>query len=184
MKKLITYTALCLIAILLMPSCKGKMGITKRHYQKGYYVSHTKAKNKTLAEKVHANQVVADKMASVNVLSTKPKESAINSEVITQPKQSIMASAFPKKGTSTYSESKTSYKSITIDQPVKQLKQAASKIGSGDHEGHGHSLFWIVILVILILWLFGFLAGSFGALINLLLLVALILFILWLLRVI
>lgn len=48
----------------------------------------------------------------------------------------------------------------------------------------GLSLFWIVILIILILWAIGFIGGSIGGLINLLLLVALILLILWLLRVV
>lgn len=48
------------------------------------------------------------------------------------------------------------------------------------------SLLWIVIVVLLILWLLGLLAGGWGlgGLINLLLVVALILLILWLLRII
>jgi hypothetical protein len=47
------------------------------------------------------------------------------------------------------------------------------------------SLLWIVILVILILWLIGILAGGLGlgVLINLLLVIALVLLILWLLRI-
>jgi hypothetical protein len=49
----------------------------------------------------------------------------------------------------------------------------------------GLSLFWVVILVIIILWAIGFFAGwGTGGLINLLLVVALILLILWLLRII
>lgn len=184
MKKLFTYTTLCLIAILLMPSCKSKMGMTKRHYMKGYYVSHTKAKDKTPHVKTHPKQIEADKITSVNVLSTKAKEDAFNDQASTKSKESIMASAFPKKSTTSYSENKASYKSLTITHPVKQLKQAASKVGTGQHEGHGHSLFWIIILILLILWIFGFLSASFGSLIHLLLIIALILFILWLLRVV
>jgi hypothetical protein len=48
------------------------------------------------------------------------------------------------------------------------------------------SLIWIVILVLLILWALGLLAGGWGlgGLINILLVIALILLILWLLRII
>jgi Flp pilus assembly protein TadB len=185
MKKLITYATLCLIAILVMPSCKGKMGITKRHYQKGYYVSHSKANNKSFATKAQPKQVEADKMASVNVLSSKAKESALNEQVSIEPKVSIMASAFPKKGESSYTEKKVSYKNLTINPQVKELKQAILKSNSGSHEG-GLSLFWIIILVLLILWLLGFLAGGLGlgGFINILLIIALILLILWLLRIV
>lgn len=185
MKKLYTYTTLCLIAILLMPSCRSKMGMTKRHYMKGYYVSHTKANNKTLATKAQTKHMEADKMTSVNVLSTKAKEITLNDQVNTQPKESIMASAFPKESKSTYSESKVNYKSVAINPQVKQLKQALSKSNSGSRED-GLSLFWIIILVILILWLLGFLAGGLGlgGFINILLIIALILLILWLLRVV
>lgn len=184
MKKIFTYTALCLMAILLMPSCKSKMGVTKRHYMKGYYVSHTKAKTNTPIAKTKTKQIEADKIASINVLNVKTKENSLKDQVVIQPKESIMASAYPKKGMNTYSENKTSYKSITITQPFKELKQAVSKVGTGQHEGHGHSLFWIIILILLILWILGFLSASFGSLIHLLLIIALILFILWLLRVV
>ncbi len=52
--------------------------------------------------------------------------------------------------------------------------------------GEALSLLWIVILVLVILWLLGFITGGFGlgGLIHLLLLIALILLILWLLRII
>jgi hypothetical protein len=55
--------------------------------------------------------------------------------------------------------------------------------GNGDE---ARSLFWIVILVLLILWALGIISGSFGLgiLFNLLLLIALILLILWLLRIV
>jgi len=57
------------------------------------------------------------------------------------------------------------------------------KHSSGDDKD-GLSLFWLIILVVLILWLLGFLIGDFGALIHILLVIALILLILWLLRII
>ena len=50
----------------------------------------------------------------------------------------------------------------------------------------GHSLLWIVVVVLIILWALGIISGSFGlgVLINLLLVIAFVLLILWLLRII
>ena len=59
------------------------------------------------------------------------------------------------------------------------------KVGNAARESDGLSLFWIIILVILILWALGLLSGGWGlgGFINILLIIALILLILWLLRV-
>lgn len=76
-----------------------------------------------------------------------------------------------------------------IEYPVTQSKHSLfekNKIGSSASDKDGLSLFWVVILVLLILWALGFLTGGFGlgGLINLLLVIALILLILWLLRIV
>ena len=183
MKRLITYSIFCLIAILVLPSCKGKMNITKRHYLKGYYVSHTKAKDKPNVVRARSSKVEADKIGTLNVLSAKAKESSMKDRTDLQPKERTTASAFPKRSVPEFAKDRPNFKSITINEPLKQLKRAKVTPGNaGDREGL--SLFWIIILVILILWLFGYLAGSFGALINILLIIALVLLILWLLRVV
>jgi hypothetical protein len=54
---------------------------------------------------------------------------------------------------------------------------------SNEESEDGLSLFWIVILILLLLWLFGYIILS-GGLINLVLALALVLLILWLLRII
>jgi len=69
--------------------------------------------------------------------------------------------------------------SSKIKDAVNNSKESISQARSES----GLSLLWIVILVVLILWLLGFLVGL-GDIIHLLLVVALILLILWLLGVI
>jgi hypothetical protein len=55
-----------------------------------------------------------------------------------------------------------------------------------NRDGDGLSLFWLVILILLILWAIGLASGGFGlgGLINVLLVIALVLLILWLLEVV
>jgi hypothetical protein len=186
MKKITTYVTLCLIAILLLPSCRSKMGMMKRHYSKGYYVSHSKGKNKTTIARTEAKPIEVDKMASINVLSKKENVNGIKDQPSPKQSESIMASAYPAKNGNVEPVNKITYKSINVTKPAKEVKKTISQISMNHGEGDGLSLFWLVILVILILWLFGFLLGGFGlgGLINLLLVIALILLILWLLRIV
>jgi hypothetical protein len=184
MKKLITYISLCLIAILLMPGCRSKMGMMKRHYSKGYYVSHSQGKNKTLAAKAEPMQIATDEIPTVVILKT--PTSNLKEQSVPTHTESIMASAHPAEKGNVNPDNKTSYKSIVVNNPIKEVRNTISQIGMADGERDALSLFWIIILVILILWLFGFLLGGFGlgGLINLLLVIALILLILWLLRIV
>ncbi len=186
MKKLITYTSICLIAILLMPSCSSKMGLMKRHYSKGYYVSHSGSKNKTPIAKEESKRVDTEKIEIIQVVSAQPKEKTFENQVKPKPTESIMASAIPTKKGYVNMERKTNYKSITVTKPATEVRKMITQLGTASSDRDGLSLFWLVILVILILWLFGFLAGGFGlgGLINILLVIALILLILWLLRVV
>ncbi len=183
MKKLIIYPVLCLIAILLMPSCKGRMGITKRHYTKGYYVSHTKTKNKTIALNTSAKSAESEKLNSIRVLSAVSTDN--KTEMAPKPKENAVASASSVKKENSNQTLTPSYKNTGMSKPVAEFRKLVLQPRTSAGDGEGLSLFWIVILVILLLWAFGFLAGGFGlgGLINILLVVALILLILWLLRV-
>lgn len=69
---------------------------------------------------------------------------------------------------------------------VKRNKfQYKNSIEKGDHkDDRGHSHFWVLIVILLILWALGYGIFVLGALIHLLFVVALLLFILWLLRII
>jgi Flp pilus assembly protein TadB len=162
----------------------------KRHYNKGYYVNHTKNKHAV---------TLAKEEKSANIILNKPLYSS--PEQIEQPllntnksqPQKVndgLASANNIKANSkTKNEIKQSFKSkaLTITKPLIQIKNKVKALNnlSADHDDHdGLSLFWIIILAIVILWALGFLVGNLGGAIHLLLVVALILFILWILGVV
>jgi hypothetical protein len=69
--------------------------------------------------------------------------------------------------------------------PVKTIKKVATRAGAGA-SGDALSLFWIVILILLVLWVAGLIGGGWGLgwVINVLLVIALVLLILWLLRIV
>ncbi len=162
----------------------------KRHYNNGYYISHNNGK--------HPLTVLNDERKIV-------KSSHINT---LQEGQALQKEETDKKttdetGTLIVSNEKQPHKTYA-KQHVKRLQAIQAKIvekraaqikrivfetkksNNSSPQRDELSLFWIIILVILILWALGLLAGGFGlgGLINLLLLVALVLFILWLLRLI
>ena len=188
MKKLITPIILFISAIVLLSSCSSKLSLTKRHYRKGYYVNNTHKhatpkinddkkitiNNPTITEPILEENVYAQPIISNEILLSDATKNYSGNKELTQTQINYFK---PKELKQTLNANAPSIK--------KQLFQF-NKLTKSSGERDALSLFWIVILVILILWLLGFLAGGFGlgGLINLLLVVALILLILWLLRVI
>ena len=83
-----------------------------------------------------------------------------------------------KKSRTNLSSTFKPMKVIFGDNNSKQTIQKMLPVREG-----GMSMLWIVIIIVLILWLLGYLVGL-GSFIHLLLVIALILLILWLLRVI
>lgn len=192
MKKIINILSVILLVGIVATSCKSKVSIVKRHYQKGYHI---------VVNKAHKNpRVNTDKdLAKTNVPSISPVVEAKaqvvnvrNSEV--QPLEasnntSTQASITKKRAIASSPLTKMmKFKPLSIKEPVKEIKQGLLKHDmfkskSSSSEG-GLSLFGFIILLILILWLLGFLVGDFGGLIHILLIVALILLILWLLHIV
>jgi len=168
------------------------MSITKRHYNNGYYIAHTKGKQSVNTSKEEV--VLAKTKKSLYVIHNETKTiSGYSQGNIAADNNVIVASNENRNKTEVHLKAKQSLhqKTAIAVTPVMQVKSVLSdrKKVSADvsaDERDGLSLFWIVILVILILWAVGFLAGGFGlgGFINLLLLVALILLILWLIRII
>ncbi len=188
MKKLIMFTAICLIVSILFPSCGSNIMLTKRHYNNGYYVSHTQKNKATQKSQVEEEKSAAATVDSLPVVQNKTEQATtakINNEVAAT--NNMVVSADKPLNSSVSSGSKQTVKQTNkiTESPVAEIKQIISGTEKADHassQREGLSLFWIVILVLLILWAFGF--GPIGGLIHLLLLVALILLVLWLLRII
>ncbi len=194
MKKLITLSILFILTGILLTSCKSGFSSSKRHYTKGYYFarvhgktapSHLELNNKCLKTET------ADQIAEVKVLAEQsPIKTYTPSATIT--KQAILITSNEKKqGKSGMYKSPKPFIPFTIKNIDSQISHMdptqlnVKKVGNATRESDGLSLFWIIILVILILWALGLLSGGWGlgGFINILLIIALILLILWLLRV-
>ena len=195
MKKLITYLSICLIAGILFSSCKSNMSIAKRHYNKGYYVDINSNKHAVTTVKEEEKTVLSntgkpmsfqqDKVAQNSVSMRADQYSVTEKNITLASNEKTQRNAISKENTKQTIKSKI--KSIT--NPAAKIKNSlfgTDKSSTCSVNDDGLSVFWVVILILLILWAVGLLAGGFGlgGLINVLLVIALILLILWLLRVV
>ncbi len=197
MKSLVKLSLLFIITSLLFISCTSKLSVTKRHYTKGYHIAHNKGKQSKQTKQHAETNSTLKNPSPIYTLKVLPAESQVEKgkkEIDSSP---ITAEAVPTtqseghKPTRLLKQTKnTNHAHSQAQQLITPLKNLHTiyqleKSHNGDSDSRGLSLFWVIILVILILWFFGYIAGwGTGGLINLLLLIALILFILWLLRII
>ncbi len=192
MKKIITLSIIGIIAGIVFSSCGSKMSLTKRHYNKGYHFAHSNGKRvlpKSKADEKLVQNKPTEVLSPIAKYSAQPtvKENGIKSPVIIN--ERVVASNENKGVTSrSYTPPKhvLNFKALTIDKPITQIKQSIIKTNkvSNSSDGGGLSLFWIIILVLLVLWALGYSLGSLGGLIHVLLVIALILFILWLFHIV
>ena len=188
MKKLLTLSTICIITSLLFSSCRSNMSITKRHYTGGYYIAHNKGKQKVTPAK-EEKTVQGKPNASVYSLQTPTEQNVQSGYSVQGPvaeNNATVASNQKRQAKTTPLKNTDRLKRLIAINPIVQIKHIITpKKVVIDDERRGLSLFWVVILIILILWALGFLGGYiFGGLINLLLLIAAILIVLWLLRII
>jgi hypothetical protein len=190
MKNLIKLGTIGVIASIVFSSCgTSNIAITKRHYNKGYYVERSSS-NVAPYIKGGATQPVTKPLYA---MQTQAKQSThvVNTIQVARANNTFIVANTPhKNATQSRVVEIIKYPAAIIEAPASQITMAVAsitKVQDGDHaERAALSLFWLVIVVILILWLIGLLSGGWGlgGLINLLLVVALILLILWLLRII
>ncbi|MGZ3862262.1 MAG: hypothetical protein ACXVPN_12110 [Bacteroidia bacterium] len=189
MKKIILFITSFSLLSILFTGCKSNMFV-KRHYNDGYYIAKS--------ERPHTPRT----NSAIHASSGKPQRSAYPAkQQLSRPENTAQAGALPApysvsadvkpalgKPVSLTKETTSALKKIkayTLKMP--EIKKTVLKPAkpSGDAARDGLSLFWIVILAILILWAIAFIAGGFGLgdLIHVLLIIALVLLILWLLRI-
>jgi hypothetical protein len=181
MKRIIIYLA-CLAGLVLASSCSVHDTVMKRHYMKGYYVGKHHHANSVSVAQSSNKENGGDELSDRLELSLQPE--AIESPALarrTGGEITQVRSVKPKA-----SMQPRASNDVRVAKPTLHLREMIGLKKPVASDRDGLSLFWIVILVILILWAIGFLGGGFGlgGLINLLLVVALILLILWLLRII
>lgn len=194
MKNLIKISLICFIGTILMTSCNSNFSITKRHYTKGYYVDNVKSKHTKVVEENdklsrsngnESHNVDQDQELNSATMKNSDQQPINNNNIVVNSSKNENTEA---KSSQLSSENEIGSSELSVD-PITTVKNSYKKLKyakAGAKQGEGLSLFWIIILVILILWLFGVISTGFaiGSIINLLLLVALILLILWLLRII
>lgn len=184
MKHLLKIVFLFIAAGILFTACK-TMSVTKRHYNKGYYVSHSAKKSKvnvtSEAEKQTSASVepLAAKVTKLPEAVTKDKEllasNVENSSVIKTRDQKVAENKIKYAGI---------YNNLSVKEVVKNPFKLTKIVAASDSKDDALSLIWIIIVVILILYLLGLLLDFGGPFIHVLAVIALILLILWLLKVI
>ena len=184
-KKIFKFVSTCIMAGILFSSCS----ITKRHYTNGYYVDHHS--NKQVATKkqeyVAQNKVKPPLCTIQNVIEESNLDSSNKQSPITENDAIKTSNRQVTNNLKNVQKEKHMQFPSTIaffkkdNRLLNNNKIAAETVG-----GDVLSLFWIVILILVILWLIALLTGGWGlgGFIYLLLVIALILLILWLLRII
>jgi len=203
MKRIITLITLLTFTGLLLPSCG--ISVVKRQHTGGYYIStnhrHSgmttagdgKTENDQQLAKASSQQEETEKEAVV--LRTETEKVASAEETYTSETTENTSSTVPAPKAAAVRTEKEhkQFAGLGFAEKIAEHIPAAKKMdtktkkaqsASSARSDGGLSLFWIVILVLLILWALGLLGGYTGGLIYLLLVIALILLILWLLRVI
>lgn len=204
MKRISTLLTLLLFAGLLLPSC----GVTvkKRQHTNGYYVNinHRNHGAKADPKEMQLNQqettaeaalpaepeeeaLAVTVVAPVTVETTEPTTAVVDETPALRPADAVATTEEAPEAAVQKTERTPLLTQVTEHMPL--MKKVANKVKSSAGmrgDGDGLSLFWIVILVLLILWALGVIGGGWGlgGLIYILLVIALILLILWLLRVV
>jgi hypothetical protein len=164
MKQLIQLTVIFLLAGFIFSSCNSNLSITKRRYNKGYYVHNQKApvndhnkvakaeKNKTAAKDKFYEPVGKGDVKS-------PADPAVA--------KSAIVTAEAAKAANSVKSDRASKMAAPVELAVKHPLKAVNTAGKlirerAATEGDALSLLWVVIVVILILYLLGLLFDGFG----------------------
>jgi hypothetical protein len=189
MKTKLHYVIITLITAIFLSSCANKMSLMKRKYTKGYYIAHShKATDVNPTEPL----VLVKKENSIKQVAVTSIEPELkNSTSLSEP----IALAISKEAANTPQIKHHSLKSAMLDHsfkivervaPKKMQDQIRAKKGDAGLVAATLSLFWIVLVVILVIYLLGLVFNDFGIgnAIHLLALIFLVLLILWLLGVV
>lgn len=193
MKNKITWSLNLIILTFLFSACSQKLGLTKRHYNKGYYAESKKRVNTLGINKNHESEFVNNSKIKNSVLLGTPtnKYNLFGIEKSRAAKPDVEKRIRPLKKIISNTKNRSLVIRKSVSQKINDLTSRPITFdlksnlltSSNEDSEDGLSLFWIVILILLLLWLFGYIILS-GGLINLVLALALVLLILWLLRII
>jgi hypothetical protein len=163
--------------------------LTKRHYTNGYYVAHNAGKSSTAKNK----EQITDKKKQQPLYSAQniyDNSGVDNPKPISLTANEIVAAnnkETPAKITPAPAYKK--HEGFNVPKIFQAENAKSFQVKKADPDSLASdalSLFWIIILILLILWLVAILTGGWGLgdFVHILLVVALILLILWILRII
>lgn len=198
MKNLFTYSTVIGILVFLFTSC-GSISVTKRQFNKGYSISYNKKmksdkdpnKEEKIALKTDQLKEIQNKKTIDKIQSLKKpeaiREKSMESVSAVEENRATEISLPISDYLDNFSEESSlapKIDQVNTDEIQISNEETISNSTTSPRNNDGLSWFWIIILIVLILWLLGFLFGGLGGIIHLLLVVALILLILWLLGII
>ncbi len=191
MKKSLLLQFLLFTVALTLNSCSNKPlhSFKKAQYNHGHYKAMNNKVKPVEQKKVEIPTIEPAVTASNEIAATTQIPTIENySQTIEAEREKERISHEPKITTSTEKSFalKGKVKNIFKSPLAPQHKLLKHKKQFSNSEGDARSLLWLLIVILLILWLVGIVAGGWGigGLIHVLLVIALVLFILWLLRMI
>lgn len=180
---------LILSIILLVISCSSRNQFHRKQYNNRYYISMSKTKK--LKKNDHAQDNNLSEIKSENLISDTVEhykfsflnDSSITIEIPDNPKNKNNLNETMGKKTYVSSLSDSTLRGNEFSLKYNEWAQKKITKPSMFSDENTLSLFWIVVVIILIIWVIGAFTGGFGigGAIHLLLILALILLILWLL---
>lgn len=186
MKKLLLFTLLAIIGCLLI-SCNAS--IMKRHYRNGFFVEHKKHSIPRIANTtIQAAQRAAVEKEATREINSATLESTLSVKESTPEPKKPTASAVSHKNNRLSVGHHKLQDFASIPKMRRTIRATAEKIVEPEAGliGAALSLFWIVILVILVIYLAGLVFNDFGLgnFIHILAIIVLVLLVLWLLRIV
>ena len=195
MKNILNSILLIVSALILFSSCR--MGMTKRHYMKGYYVQHVAKKTHPKAEDVKQSPALAVEQEQAIASIPADKKTSIVNETLTY-QQTEIASVKTRRTVPAFFRAAKNFTSAHLpDLSLKnrlftarsQKSFESSDTGTDSASDDARSWLWTIALAVFLIWLIGLLFGVGGdwvlvSAINILFLIAVVLFILWIFRII
>jgi hypothetical protein len=185
MKKFTCLVVMLIVSEIILSSCSG-ISVTRRRYTKGYFVEHAHRRHTVKSARENPLREPGQR-AEKEISAQKAAANIHQPATIADPPQKtpevLTANAAKRRSGAAEVSAVKNAVSLVIKHQVKALKEIRQPVKSGGIVGAALSLFWIVAVVILILYVAGILLGDFGPIIHLLPVIAVIVLILWLLKI-
>jgi hypothetical protein len=189
MKTKLQYIIITLITGILLSSCSNNMSLMKRKYNKGYYIAHSR---KTNDPKQTESVMLVKKDKAIKELQTALAEPELkNNTTVSEPTAMLPQTDIAHTKQIKHSALKSnllhhSFKIVERVAPKKMQAQLKAKAPEAGLVAATLSLFWIVLVVILVIYLLGLAFNEFGIgnIFHLLALIFLVLLVLWLLGIV